>query len=96
MVSFSSSRLDIMKSSQLLRDLSNLLDQENDKIKLDVSELDFIDSAVLGVFVRIQDLAKRKNKELSFVNLSSYVKNMFDNSRLGSVLNIETAGPQNA
>ncbi|MCB1146044.1 MAG: STAS domain-containing protein [Leptospiraceae bacterium] len=89
LVKFNISRLDIMKSSELLRQLSTALERAPEKMSVDVSELDFIDSAVLGVFVRIHDLSIKQKKKVYFINLSKYVKNMFDSTRIGRVLNIQ-------
>lgn len=66
-----------------------MVNSEKVEIYLDVSELDFIDSAILGVFVRINDIANKTGKKLVFRDLSEYVQNMFRNSGMNKVLRIE-------
>lgn len=84
---FTISRLDIIKSSELLKQLQEAISRAKTKVVLDASMLDFIDSATLGVFIRGHDIARKSNKTLVFTNLSDYTKNTFNNSGLGKVLN---------
>lgn len=87
--SFELPRLDIMNSSELLQLLSDALEETGSKLYLDCSELEFIDSAVLGVLVRLHNLAEKSGKKLIFTNLSKYVQSMFSNTKMDKLFNIE-------
>lgn len=86
---FTVNRLDILKSSELLSEMSTTIDETDETLSLDTSELEFIDSAILGVFVRIHDVASKAGKKLVFTNLSPYIENMFLNTRMDKLFNIE-------
>ena len=82
-------RLDILDSTNLLQSMQKEIDSAEKSVVLDMSELEFMDSAVLGVFVRLNEIAKRSEKEIIFSHLTSFVKNLFRHSRMDSIFKIE-------
>ncbi len=55
---------------------------------LDLSELEFVDSAALGMFLVIRDEAKKRSVNLSLSNPVGHVQKMFTLSNFSSLFNI--------
>lgn len=83
------SRLDILKSAALLADMQKLFNDAPDSIYVDLFNLDFIDSSILGVFVRLHQNAKQLSKKLIFINISPVVKSLFIHTRMDRLFNFE-------
>lgn len=87
-IKFNISRLDILESHDLAQKLLLELEKSQSQITLDTSNLEFIDSAILGVFIRVHDQAKKNDKKVVFVNTSSYCKKLFASSGVKEIFNI--------
>lgn len=82
-------RLDILDSNELLNGVQKLIEESTKDIELNLKELDFIDSAVLGVFVRLNEKAKESGIGLTFTKLSPFIRNLFKNSKTDVLFNIK-------
>lgn len=72
-------RLDSSTSPLLNEKLNKIMEQGRYKIVLDLSQLDFISSAGLRVFVNTQKACKRYNRgEVVLTRLPSKIKESFD------------------
>ena len=83
------SRLDILKSSTLLSEMQKLFETAPNLVYVDLYNLDFIDSSILGVFVRLHQNAKAGGKKLVFINISPVVKSLFIHTRMDRLFNFE-------
>lgn len=81
-------RLDIMNSNELLNEIQNIIKEADQEIYFDLSNLDFMDSAILGVFVRLHQVAKSNGKKFTFTKMTPFVKNLFIHSRMDRLFNL--------
>ena len=73
-----------------LRDIVALLDAPNlRKFVVDVSGLDFIDSAGLGMLLILQEEAEQKNVKLVVRGPRNEVKRSIDLAKIGEIVTIE-------
>ena len=59
------------------------------KIIVDLAQVDFIDSAALGVLLLLRDKCEKSSTLLALKNPKGQVKQMFDISRFGDLFDIE-------
>ncbi|MCS6984093.1 MAG: STAS domain-containing protein [Leptospiraceae bacterium] len=84
------SRLDIFLSQDLSDQLLFHLEKSKDRLILDTSEVQFIDSAIVGVFIRVHETAKKSQKKLVFINTSSFCQKLFQGSGLKEIFFVES------
>jgi len=72
----------------LSKKLDGLAGSEYSKVAVDVSEINYIDSHGLGVFVFSWNMMKQNNKELIFLNPQGFIKDMLEGTNLYKVLTI--------
>ncbi len=82
-------RLDILDSNELLTGVQKVIEDSTKDVDLNLADLDFIDSAILGVFVRLNEKAKENGIALTFTKLSPFIKNLFKNSKTDVLFNIK-------
>jgi anti-anti-sigma factor len=58
------------------------------KVEIDLSGLEFVDSAALGMFLVARQEATKKNCELILINPAGHVKNMFQLSNFNTLFQI--------
>jgi anti-sigma B factor antagonist len=56
---------------------------------LDLSGLEYVSSAGLGVFITVHHQLSKKGKKLTLINASNHVRHVIQLSRLHLVLNLE-------
>ena len=83
------SRLDILIARSVLEKIQKIIDETPQEIHLDVSQLTFIDSAILGVFVRLHQNAKSAAKKLVFINVSQFIEELFRHTHMDRMLHIQ-------
>ena len=85
-----SGRLNSMTASQLQETL--LAEFDNVKnVEIDFTELDFISSAGLRVLILGRETAKAKNGELTIVQVSQEIMEVFQMAGLTSMMNIKAS-----
>lgn len=73
-----------------LRELVDVLDQPGTRrFVLDLSGLQFIDSAGLGMLMILQDEAEQRNVRMVVRKPQGDVKNSIELARIGEIINIE-------
>jgi anti-anti-sigma factor len=84
-----SGRLDTLTSPQLNEVLSNKISDETMSITLDLKKMDYVSSAGLRLLLQLHK--KMENNKGTFVikNVQEEVKDIFNITGLGSILNIE-------
>lgn len=58
------------------------------RVEIDLSGVDFVDSAALGMFLVVRQEATKNNCELQLVNPVGHVKNMFELSNFNTLFDI--------
>lgn len=66
--------------------------QDGLKAVLDLSDVDYMDSTGLGVFVAFYKSVNAKGGHVKLKGLSSRLKRLFDITGLGEIMDIESAG----
>ncbi len=73
---------------KLSKKLEAFVKKPHDRVILDLSEIDFVDSNWLGVFVYCMKLYQENNKDLIFYIATPFVKDVFYNASLQNVATI--------
>lgn len=80
--------IDASSSIQLDESLGEQLEQEHQNIVIDCTDLNYISSAGLGVFMSYIEEYKGNNQKFVLFGLSEKVKNVFDMLGLDQLMNI--------
>ncbi|HQO02872.1 MAG TPA: STAS domain-containing protein [Spirochaetota bacterium] len=75
----------IKEFKEKLFDLGQNVDKD---VKLDLSNVDYIDSSGVGVLISLMKLQKKKGKTLKIAKVSSQVMNVLQLSSLSDVFNL--------
>jgi len=70
-------RLDTIAATQLATELDPLLEKADKDIELDCSELDYISSSGLRIFLTIRKASVAKNGKLVVTNINDEIKKVF-------------------
>lgn len=85
-----SGEVDIYTSQSLKEKLYNLIDTYKCDIKLDLKELNYIDSTGLGIFVGALKNAKQYDKKIYMSGLKDNIKKLFVITGLDKVFVLES------
>lgn len=80
-----SGEFDTSKKDEAKEILANL----TDSVTIDLSELEFISSAGIGILVMAYQNLKKQNKNFTLINLKPHIKKVFEVSLLDTVFNIK-------
>ena len=75
-----------MENADQLRDTARKLIAESKRLVLDLSGISYLDSSGLGMIVGVYISSKKAGCQLSLINLTPRVKEIFSLSRLDEVL----------
>lgn len=67
---------------------SEALERINDSIVLDLSELNYISSAGLGVLIAASQRLTKEGKSLKLINVNDHIRNIFHYARLEKLFDI--------
>ena len=81
--------VDISTVAKLREDLYEIVDKNASDVRLDCSDLNYIDSTGLGVLVGVLKKVKEKNKNIYITNLKSNIQKLFFITGLDKVFIIE-------
>lgn len=81
--------LDVSTSDKLKEYLHNLADKEMLDMKINLSNLDYIDSTGLGVMIGVLKKLKVGNKEIYITNPKSNVRKIFNITGLDKIFKVE-------
>ena len=84
-----SGEVDIYNSANLKERLYNIIDSRKTDIRIDCSELDYIDSTGLGVFAGALKRAKQYGNNIYLYGLKSNIKKLFTITDLDKLFIIE-------
>ena len=81
--------LDVSTADELKKSLHNLVDEKNIDMKLNLENLDYIDSTGLGVMIGILKRLKIENKEVYIEKPKNNVRKIFNITGLDKVFKME-------
>ena len=81
--------LDVSTADELKKSLHKLVDEKNIDIKLNLENLDYIDSTGLGVMIGILKRLKIENKEVYIEKPKNNVRKIFNITGLDKVFKME-------
>lgn len=81
--------LDVSTADKLKEYLNELLNQEIADMKLNLENLDYIDSTGLGVMIGILKKLKIESKEIYIVNSKNNVRKIFNITGLDKIFKVE-------
>ncbi|WP_455537676.1 STAS domain-containing protein [Terrisporobacter sp.] len=81
--------LDISTADELKKELHKLVDEKNIDIRLNLEDLDYIDSTGLGVMIGILKRLKIENKEVYIEKPKSNVRKIFSITGLDKIFRME-------
>lgn len=82
--------LDIVTSDAVKRELAQLIDDGNDAVALDLSDVGFVDSSGLGVLVAIHRHAEAQGSSFVVRSVTPQVRRLFEITRLGDLLTVDS------
>lgn len=89
---FISGEIDAFTAPVLREKLETYQNRDGLNAELDLSEVDYMDSTGLGVFVAFYKSVNAKGGHVKLKGLSSRLKRLFDITGLGDIMDIEAAG----
>jgi anti-sigma B factor antagonist len=69
--------IDILSSQDLKKQLYDLIDEFEVDIEVDFTNLKYIDSSGLGVFIGALKRIREKNKDIYIINMKDNIKKLF-------------------
>lgn len=88
---FIEGEIDAFTAPMLREKLAEITLEDSKEIVLDLSEVSYMDSTGLGVFVGFFKNVKAENAKLKLTGLSSRLKRLFDITGLGEIMDIESS-----
>ncbi|KKB38210.1 anti-sigma factor antagonist [Bacillus thermotolerans] len=82
--------IDAYTAPKLRETVTPHAEQENAKLVIDLSEVEYMDSTGLGVFVGLFKSLNAKGGSLQLVGLSERLQRLFDITGLADIMNINT------
>ena len=85
-----SGEVDVYTASKLKETLNPLAEQDGQSLIVDLSNIDYIDSTGLGIFIGTLKITEKSNSELKLTGLNERVKRLFEITGLNEVIDINT------
>lgn len=89
-VAYVSGEVDVYTASKLKETLNPLAEQENKDLYVDLSNVDYIDSTGLGIFIGTLKLTEKSGSHLKLRGLNDRVLRLFEITGLNEVIEIDT------
>ncbi len=81
--------LDIVTSEGIKRELAQFLDDGCTRLRLDLTDVGFVDSSGLGVLVAIHRHAEARGGQFVVLSVPPPVQRLFEITRLGDLLQVD-------
>lgn len=81
--------IDIYTAGKLKETLNKILDEKNVNLRVDLKELNYIDSTGLGVFIGVLRRLKEKGNHLIMLNTKSNIRKLLNITGLDKIFIIE-------
>ncbi|WP_078415044.1 STAS domain-containing protein [Priestia abyssalis] len=82
--------IDAYTAPELKNKFMNITEQSNPDITVDFTNVSYMDSTGLGVFIALLKSIKRTEGSLKFVGVSDRLKRLFDITGLTDILNLNS------
>ncbi|TYR78361.1 anti-sigma factor antagonist [Priestia megaterium] len=82
--------IDAYTAPNLKEKFMEIAEKENVKITIDLTNVAYMDSTGLGVFIALLKAIKKNNGSLKFVGVSDRLKRLFDITGLTDILNVNS------
>lgn len=93
---FLSGEVDVYTASKLKESLTPLAEQENKELVVDLSNINYIDSTGLGIFIGALKATEKSNSTLKLTGLNERVKKLFEITGLNEVIDIQADAREEA
>lgn len=87
-VTVNETMLNIHNSQILLERMKEVFREHEQNVVIDLANVTFLDSSIIAVFVQFNNLLKDSRRELSFTNLTPFVRRIFEMLHLSSFFKI--------
>lgn len=81
--------VDVYTAPKLKEELLPMVEKTNQKVEIDLSQVDYMDSTGLGVIIGALKLSKSKDGQLTLLNATARLERLFDITGLAEVMDIE-------
>ncbi|ADH98073.1 STAS domain-containing protein [Salisediminibacterium selenitireducens] len=88
-VAYVSGEVDVYTASKLKETLNPLAEQENKDLYVDLSNVEYIDSTGLGIFIGTLKLTEKSGSNLKLRGLNDRVLRLFEITGLNEVIEID-------
>jgi anti-sigma B factor antagonist len=84
-----SGEVDVYTASKLKETLNPLAEQQNTNLVVDLTDVNYIDSTGLGIFIGVLKASEKSSSSLKLKGLNDRVKRLFEITGLNEVIDIE-------
>ncbi|PYZ92121.1 anti-anti-sigma factor [Salipaludibacillus keqinensis] len=95
-VAYLSGEVDVYTATKLKETLNPIAEQKNSDLVVDLSEVNYIDSTGLGIFIGVLKATEKSGSTLKLTGLNDRVKRLFEITGLNEVIDIEVDGRKEA
>jgi len=88
-IAYVSGEVDVYTASKLKEILNPLAEQQNKKLVVDLTDVNYIDSTGLGIFIGVLKTSEKSSSSLKLKGLNDRVKRLFEITGLNEVIDIE-------
>lgn len=84
-----SGEIDVSTANEVKENLINLISKQSADIKLDMTNLDYIDSTGLGVLIGVLKRLKENDRDIYITNTKKNVRKIFNITGLDKIFKVE-------
>ena len=84
-----SGEMDVSTANEVKESLIDLISKQSADIKLDMANLDYIDSTGLGVLIGVLKRLKENDKDIYIINTKKNVRKIFNITGLDKIFKVE-------
>lgn len=95
-IAYVSGEVDVYTASKLKETLNPLAEQENKDLFVDLTDVDYIDSTGLGIFIGTLKITEKSGSRLKLKGLNSRVRRLFEITGLNEVIEIDASEREEA
>lgn len=88
-IAYLSGEVDVYTASKLKETLNPLAEQQNSSLVVDLTDVNYIDSTGLGIFIGVLKATEKSSSSLKLKGLNARVKRLFEITGLNEVIDIE-------
>ena len=93
---FLKGEIDVYTSTQLKEEIIPLVEKRGNKVIVDLTEVEYIDSTGLGIFIGALKASRKNESSIKLTGLSERVRRLFSITGLDEVIEIEETSREEA